>query len=179
MERSLLWQIVTLFASLSVVAIGGANALVPELHRQVVDLLAWMDDATFARLFAIAQAAPGPNVMFASIIGWYMAGLPGLTLATIAILLPSSLIALAASRGLRRHAERRPVKVLTLALVPIALGLMLASGVVAALAAEAGLVGYGLTAATALVTLATRFNPLVPMAAGTAAYVAAWLAGLA
>lgn len=174
MERGILTQLALLFGGLSLIAVGGANAIVPEVHRQTVEMLAWMNDATFARLFAIAQTAPGPNVMLASIIGWHVAGLSGLLVATVAILLPSSLLAFAASRGLRRYAERSSVKIVTVALVPIALGLMLASGTVAAQAADAGLLGLAITATTLLATYYTKLNPLLPMAAGTFAYLGAW-----
>lgn len=179
MERGVFFQLIVTFGTISLMAIGGANAVVPEIHRQVVDLLGWMDAPTFARLFAIAQSAPGPNVMLASIVGWHVAGTAGLLVATLAILLPSSLLTLAAGRGLRRFSENRLVRIMTLALVPIALGLMLASGVVATLAAGAGPVGYAITAATALVTYRSKVNPLVPMAVGTLAYVLVWYAGFA
>jgi len=178
MERSVFGQLVITFGTISLMAIGGANAVVPEIHRQIVDILGWMDAPTFARLFAIAQTAPGPNVMLASIVGWHVAGTSGLLVATAAMLIPSSLLALASSRGLQRFSDNRIVRIVTLALVPIALGLMLASGAVAALAADAGLFGFVITAATAFVTYRSKINPLVPMAAGTAVYVAAWYAGL-
>lgn len=178
MERGVFTQLLVTFGTISLLAIGGANAVVPEIHRQVVDLLAWMDAPTFARLFAIAQTAPGPNVMLASIIGWQVAGTAGLLVATLAILLPSSLLALACGKGLRRYRDHRLVRILTLALVPIALGLMLASGAVATLAAGAGWLGYAITAATLVVTYRSKVNPLVPMALGTLAYVALWAVGL-
>lgn len=178
MERGVFTQLLITFGTISLLAIGGANAVVPEIHRQVVDLLAWMDAPTFARLFAIAQTAPGPNVMLASIIGWQVAGTAGLLIATLAILLPSSLLALVCGKGLRRYHDHRLVRILTLALVPIALGLMLASGAVATLAAGAGWLGYAITAATLVVTYRSKVNPLVPMALGTLAYVALWAVGL-
>jgi len=178
MERGIFGQLVVTFGMISLMAIGGANAVVPEVHRQVVDILGWMDAPTFARLFAIAQAAPGPNVMLASIVGWHVAGTSGLLAATMAMLLPSSLLALACSRGLQRFSDNRIVRIATLALVPIALGLMLASGAVATLAADAGIFGFAITTATALVTYRSKLNPLVPMAVGTLVYVAAWYAGL-
>lgn len=178
MERGVFFQLVITFGTISLMAIGGANAVVPEIHRQVVDILGWMDAPTFARLFAIAQTAPGPNIMLGSIVGWHVAGTAGLLVATAALLLPSCLLALASSRGLQRFGGSRTVLIVTLALVPIALGLMLASGVVATLAADAGLVGYAITAATALVTYRSKVNPLVPMAAGTFVYVLAWYAGI-
>ncbi|MDX3807748.1 MAG: chromate transporter [Bosea sp. (in: a-proteobacteria)] len=178
MERGILGQLVITFGTLSLMAIGGANAVVPEVHRQIVEILGWMDAPTFARLFAIAQAAPGPNVMLASIVGWHVAGASGMLLATAAMLLPSSVLALACSRGLRRFSDNRVVRIVTLALVPIALGLMLASGAVAALVADAGLFGFAVTAATAFVTYRSKVNPLVPMAVGTLVYVVAWCVGL-
>lgn len=179
MERSVFTQLAITFGTISLMAIGGANAVVPEVHRQIVDVLAWMDAPTFARLFAIAQTAPGPNVMLASIIGWQVAGIPGLLVATLAMLIPSSLLALSCGRGLRRWSDHGIVRIVTLALVPIALGLMLASGAVATAAAGAGLFGYAITGATAVVTYRSKVNPLVPMAVGTVAYILVWLAGLA
>jgi chromate transporter len=179
MERGVFSQLVVTFGTISLMAIGGANAVVPEVHRQIVEILGWMDAPTFARLFAIAQAAPGPNVMLASIVGWHVAGIGGLLVATAAMLLPSSLLSLACSRGLQRFSDNRIVRVVTLALVPIALGLMLASGAVAMLAADAGLFGFTITAATAFVTYRSKVNPLVPMAVGTTVYVVGWFAGFA
>ncbi|MGE5669353.1 MAG: chromate transporter, partial [Betaproteobacteria bacterium] len=58
------------FSALSLVAIGGINAIVPEIHRVVVDLQGWMTSAEFARLFALAQIAPGPNAMVVALVGW-------------------------------------------------------------------------------------------------------------
>ncbi|HXM71201.1 MAG TPA: chromate transporter, partial [Thermoanaerobaculia bacterium] len=87
-----LWQIAATFASLSLVAIGGANAIMPDIHHRIVDVLGWMNDTTFANLFAIAQTAPGPNVLIVSLIGWHVAGLAGLAVATLAMILPSSLL---------------------------------------------------------------------------------------
>ena len=94
------------FALLSLVSIGGVNALLPEIHRQVVDIHGWMTDAAFATAFAtafaIANASPGPNVIFVSLIGWQVAGLSGLLVATFALLIPSSVLAYFAGRVLTR-----------------------------------------------------------------------------
>ena len=67
---SLVTQLFSEFALLSFVAFGGATALLPEMHRVVVDNHHWLDDATFTHLYAIAQAAPGPNVLVVTLIGW-------------------------------------------------------------------------------------------------------------
>src|SRR5205814_3218968 len=64
-----LFEIAWRFASLSLLAIGGINALLPEFHRIVVDVEGWMTSAEFADLFALAQLAPGPNAMVVSLLG--------------------------------------------------------------------------------------------------------------
>ncbi len=81
------------FAALSLVSIGGINALLPEIHRQVVVVHGWMTDTAFANAFAIANASPGPNVILVSLIGWEVAGLAGLLVATLAILIPACTLA--------------------------------------------------------------------------------------
>ena len=109
-------RIVSTFASMSLLAVGGANAVLPEVHRQVVDLLHWTDDATFAKIVAIAQTAPGLNLLIVSLIGWQVAGLAGLLLATAAIVTPSTLVTLCVGRALRRWAAHGAVAVLRQAL---------------------------------------------------------------
>jgi chromate transporter len=72
MNRHLLWLLATSFAPLSrsLVMFGGANAIIPEIHQQVVELHSWMDNAEFATLFTVAQAAPGLNILIVSLISW-------------------------------------------------------------------------------------------------------------
>ena len=68
-------EIIGNFALLSLLAFGGANAVMPEMHRLAVDRHGWMTDADFADLFALAQAAPGPNAMIVTLIGLRAAGI--------------------------------------------------------------------------------------------------------
>ena len=98
---TLLLQILVTFGILSLVAVGGANAVLPEMHRQVVELRGWLDDATFSQLYALAQAAPGPNILVASVMGWRIAGPGGMAMATVGMLLPAAVLAwiMAAARA--------------------------------------------------------------------------------
>jgi chromate transporter len=166
MSPSILPQIVLTFAVLSILSIGGANASLPEIHRQVVDHLHWMDDATFASLVAIGQTAPGPNVLIVSIIGWHMAGIAGLLLATLAIIAPSSALAIGVGRFMVRNADNRWVGSVRRALAPVAIGLMLASGVVMTRAAYHGAVTILIVAGMSAVITLTRLSPLWGIAAG-------------
>ncbi|VFU08016.1 chromate transporter [Methylocella tundrae] len=164
--RSALSQLAITFCVLSLGAVGGANATLPELHRQMVGALHLMDDATFARLVALAQTAPGPNVIVMSLMGWHVAGAAGLCVATVAMIAPSSLIAFGAERSLRRFSASRAILILKSALAPIAVGLMCASGLILARAADSGGLTIALTGGMTLLSGLTRINPLYGIAAG-------------
>jgi chromate transporter len=178
MSAALLLKIAQVFALLSLVSIGGVNALLPEIRRQVVDAQGWMTDATFTNVFAISHAAPGPNIIMVSLIGWQLAGLAGLAVATLAIMIPSCTLAFIVSRTVARWQEQRWVVRLKAGLVPIALGLILASGAAMMRAADHDALTFGISlAATVFVVLSTR-NPLWALAAGTVMQIAALKLGL-
>jgi chromate transporter len=173
-----LFEIARLFATMSLVAIGGANATLPEIHRQIVNHLHWMDDRTFADLIGVAQAAPGPNVMVVSIIGWHMAGAAGLAVASLAMIAPSSCLAFIAGRLLQRHAENDLWRLVRRVLAPIAVGLILASGAVMAQAADHSALTVATTLGMTVLVYRTRLNPLFGIAAGAIFGVLAGRGGL-
>lgn len=161
------------FSMLSLVSIGGVNALLPEIHQQVVEIHGWMSDAAFANAFAIANASPGPNVILVSLIGWQVAGLSGLVVATLAIMIPSCTLAYFASRAIARWPDARIIGLLRDGLVPVALGLMLASGVSMMRTVDKDVLTVAISLASAAYMLATRRNPLWALAAGAVVNVAA------
>lgn len=165
MNRPGLWELFWRFALYSLMAVGGASSLLPEIHRQVVDVGQWMSGAEFASLFAIGQVAPGPNVLIVSLIGWKVAGIPGALVCTIGICLPSSLLAFQAGKLWYRFADSPWRKALEMALAPITVGLVLgSSGVLASLNGQAWLL-YAITIATAAASYCLRLNPLWWLAA--------------
>lgn len=176
MKGAVLLALALDFAVLSLAAFGGAATIAPALRDGVVFRRHWMSDADFLQLYAVARAAPGPNIMIASVIGWKVAGLPGLAVATAAILIPSSAVCIVLGRLTVRHEQTRFVQALKVGLAPVAVGLILASGVAIARAADAGLLAWGLTAAGAAWVLFTGKNPLWILGLGGAAAVAlsAW-----
>ena len=163
---SLLVRLVETFGLLSVLSIGGANATLPEIHREVVVQHHWMTDATFAQVVAIGQTAPGPNVMIASIIGWQLVGGVGLVAVTLAMVLPSSVMAIAVGRFAARHEEGGTIALVRGALAPVALGLMLASAVVMTRAAWQGAGTLVLVLVVAATMVLTRLSPLWSIAGG-------------
>lgn len=172
-------DIARFFAGLSLVAIGGANATIPEMHSQIVNHLHWMDDRTFTGLIGVAQAAPGPNVIVVSIIGWHMAGAAGLAVATFAMLIPSVSLAFIMSRVVRRYGDNDIWRLVKRVLAPIAFGLILASGAVMTHAADRSILTLAITLGMTLLVLQTRLNPLFGIVAAALAAVVAGRAGFA
>ena len=179
MKEALLFEILRRFAGISLVAIGGANAVIPEIHRQIVDHLHWMDDRTFVGLIGVAQTAPGPNVMIVSLIGWHMAGPAGLALATLGMILPSSVLAFGIGRLAHFHTDNAIWRRIKRVLAPLAVGLILASGAVMTRAADHSVLPILMTAGMTLLTFRTELNPLVGILAAALIGLCAGRLGIA
>jgi chromate transporter len=159
---ALIWT----FGLMSLFAVGGANSAIPEMHRVAVDVRHWMGDREFADLFAISQLSPGPNVLIVTLIGYSVAGIAGALVATVAMCGPTAVLAYCVSRLLRRSQHARWPAIIQAALVPLSIGLMSASALVLAQAADRTWFAVVLTATAAILTLATRLNPLWLLLAG-------------
>jgi len=141
-------------------ALGGANAVVPEIHRQAVELRSWMTDREFTDMFAMSQAAPGPNVMLVTLIGYHVAGLAGAVVTTFAMCGPTAILAHFLGRVWDRFKDA-PWRIFVQAgLVPISVGLVGASAIVLTRAADHSWIAAGITAVTAAASYWTRLNPL-------------------
>ncbi len=124
------------FLSLSLLAVGGAITTAPDMHRYLVDQRGWLTDPQFSASIAIAQAAPGPNVLFVALLGWNVglnaAGLPGaalgLALAMAGILVPSTTLTYLAARWGHANRELRAVRAFKQGMTPIVLALLVATG---------------------------------------------------
>jgi chromate transporter len=175
MSSSPLLALAGYFALLSLFAVGGANAAIPEMHRVAVEAMHWMNDRQFADMFAIAQVSPGPNVIIVTLIGYHVAGLVGAGVATAAMCGPTCVLAFLVARTWDRFKEARWRIAVQAGLVPVSLGLIAASAFVLARAADHTAVAGLLTAATAIVAFATRINPLFLFAAGAVLGLTGWL----
>jgi chromate transporter len=164
---TLLLQILVTFGVLSLVAVGGANAVLPEMHRQLVDLRGWLDDATFAQLYALAQAAPGPNILVASVMGWRIGGWGGMAMATVGMLLPAAVLAWIMAGLVHRLRGAPWLKPAQGGLVPIAVGLLLAAGLVMAEASsQFGLLPLVVVAVSSVFVWRTNYSPLWVLVGG-------------
>jgi chromate transporter len=167
------------FLVLSLLSVGGAITTVPDMHRYVVGEHHWLTDAQFTASIAIAQAAPGPNVLFVAVLGWNVAGPLGMLATMTGILVPSTALSLWATRWGSQRRETRGVRAFTAGLTPLTLGLLLATGWVLAepyLRDPAHRWGaLGLIAITVLAMLRTRISPMWLVALGTTVGALGWV----
>jgi chromate transporter len=158
--------VAAVFLSLSLIAIGGANATIPEMHRQAVGVAHWMSDVQFADLFAISTAAPGPNFLIVTLIGQHVAGVAGAVVATFCFCVPTAALTYAVSKVWQRfHHARWRIAVQT-GLVPLTTGLIAASAFVIARASDVNAVAGLVTLGAVALTYCTKVNPLWALGAG-------------
>ncbi|MBA2963176.1 chromate transporter [Ramlibacter sp. MAH-25] len=162
---------------LSVLSVGGAITTAPDMHRFLVQEKSWLSDPQFSASVAIAQAAPGPNVLFVALLGWNV-GLNaggtataclGLLLAMVGILVPSGTITYLASQWGHRNRELRAVRAFKQGMAPIVIALLIATGWVLATGTEPKLADWRLwllAAVTALLVWRTRIHLLWMLGAG-------------
>jgi chromate transporter len=147
------------FGLMSLFAVGGANAAIPEIHRIAVDVRHWMTDPQFADVYAIAQLSPGPNVLIVTLIGYHVAGLFGAMVATAAMCGPTTALAYFVSRFMARSRASTWPAVLQAALVPLSIGLMSASGLILVETSDRTWTAFAFTMVAAVTAYATRLNP--------------------
>ena len=166
------------FVVLSLLAVGGAITTAPDMHRVVVEERHWLVDAQFSASVAIAQAAPGPNVLFVAVLGWNIAGPIGALATMTGTLLPSTVLTLLASRWGARRRETRGMRAFTTGLMPITIGLLIATGWLLAAPYVAGSprwpVALALIAVSVLAMVKTRRNPMWLIGLGALAGALGW-----
>lgn len=161
-----------IFTELSLMAFGGGYAVLPEIQRRVVEVQHWVSPEEFSALFALAQAAPGPNMMIVPLLGWHIAGFPGLAVASVAKFLPSSVITCFAVSAWDRFRDRPWRSAVQAGLLPITVGLVASSAVVITTESASSLWLAGIVGMTAALSIWTRAHPLAVLALGASAGLA-------
>ena len=169
-----LLQLAGHFALLSLLAVGGAITLASEMQRYLVVEHGWIDALQFNASIAIAQAAPGPNILFVALLGWSVAGPAGMLATMAGIMVPSSLVTYAVGR--LRHARRDAlaVQAFSVGLAPLTIGLLLATGWVLALPLVQHPPSLLLVPATIVFMLKSKRSPLWMIAVGALVGALGW-----
>ncbi len=132
------------FLSLSLLAVGGAIITAPDMHRFLVDENQWLTEQQFSSSIALAQSAPGPNVLFVGLMGWNVglnagAGLGGgwisvalsalgMLISLLGIMLPSSVLTYTTTRWAHKHRDNRGVRAFKLGMAPVVIALLVSTG---------------------------------------------------
>ena len=165
------------YLSLSLLCVGGAISTAPDMHRFLVQEKAWLTDPQFSASIAIAQAAPGPNVLFTALMGWNVGlnagglgtALFGMALALGGIMLPSSVLVYLTSHWSHRNRDLRAVRAFKQGMAPVVVALLVATGWILATSngyALANWPGWAITIVTAVIVWRTRLHLLWLLGAG-------------
>jgi chromate transporter len=165
------------YLALSLLSIGGAISTVPEMHRYLVERQHWLSETQFNGSISMAQAAPGPNVLFVALMGWNVGlnagsawyGLLGVVVTMTGILLPSTGLTYFAARWGHRNRQLRAVRAFKQGMAPVVVGLMISTGWILASANSHTMRDWPLwllTLATIFLVVRTRLHLLWMLAAG-------------
>ena len=182
------------YISISLLAVGGAIATAPDMHRFLVGQQQWLTDPQFTSAIAIAQAAPGPNVLFVALMGWNVGlnaggglgagwhaavlGLAGVGVAMAGILLPSSVLTYSATQWAHRNRELRAVRAFKTGMAPVVIALLIATGWLLTAAHNEPARDWRLwllTAAAVLLVWRTRIHLLWLLGAGAVLGALGWV----
>ena len=179
------------YISISLLAVGGAIATAPDMHRFLVERQGWLTDLQFNASIAIAQAAPGPNVLFIALLGWnvginaggagpagWASGALGMVLSMVGIMLPSTTLTWLATRWGHRNRERRGGRAFKQGMAPVVIGLLLATAWLLGSAHSNPATDWALwllTAVCALLVWRTRLHLLWLLGAGALLGALGWV----
>ena len=184
----------THFLSLSLLAVGGAITTAPDMHRFLVDEQHWLTETQFTSSIAIAQAAPGPNVLFIALMGWNVGlnaagglvagahalwlGLAGVLVAMLGILIPSTTLTYLAAQWGHRNRELRAVRAFKGGMAPIVIALLVATGWLLTAAHNHPAQDWRLwllTAVSTVIVWRTKLHLLVLLSAGAVLGAMGWV----
>ncbi|MBP8148484.1 MAG: chromate transporter [Limnohabitans sp.] len=182
------------FASLSLLAVGGAITTAPDIHRYLVDETHWLSDSQFTSSIALAQAAPGPNILFVALMGWNVGlnagaglgggwlsaalGALGVVVTMVGIMLPSSILTYTATRWAHQHREKIGIKAFKSGMAPIVVALLLATAWLLTIShnqPERDWPLYALTGVTTLLVWRTQLHMLWLIGAGALLGALGWV----
>ncbi|MFM8864874.1 MAG: chromate transporter [Limnohabitans sp.] len=188
------WSLFQHFATLSLLAVGGAITTAPDMHRYLVDQTGWLSERQFTSSIALAQSAPGPNILFVALMGWniglnaaaslgggwmsaILGGL-GVLVAMMGIMLPSSILTYTATRWAHQHREMLAIRAFKAGMAPIVIALLLTTAWLLTLSHSQPAQDwplYLLTLVTTLIVWRTKVHMLVLIGAGALVGALGWI----
>jgi len=123
------------FLMLSLMSLGGAISTTSEMQRYLVERQGWLSHAQFSDSVALAQASPGPNVLFVALLGWHVgmnagsitAALSGVVISMVGIMLPSTIFTYQVAQWAHRNAGLRAVRAFKQGMAPLVIAMLLST----------------------------------------------------
>ena len=173
------------YATLSLLCVGGAISTAPDMHRFLVQEHGWLTDPQFSASIAIAQAAPGPNVLFTALMGWNVglnagglgSALLGMVLCLGGIMLPSSVLVFLTAQWSHRNRDLRAVRAFKQGMAPLVVALLLSTGWILTTGEGYALLhwrAWAITLVAALLVWRTRIHLLWLLGAGAILGAVGW-----
>jgi chromate transporter len=178
MKDSLLWQLLVVFAPLSLLTIGGGQSVIADMQHQTVSVQHWLTQDQFLDDFGISRASTGPNILIVTLIGWQVAGIAGAVVTTLAIIVPSSILFYGLTVLWRRHAFGRWRERLARGLAPVSVGLVLASSFSVLMANGRDFLAWIVTGVALTALLLTKIHPFILLIGGAAIFLLRALASV-
>lgn len=160
-----LLDLATVFGYLSLLTVGGGMAAFPELKQLTVDTYHWVTFPELMHYYSLGQLAPGPNMMMVASIGAQVAGLPGAAVVLVAFILPTGLLTFGIGRLWNRLANWPWRPAIQRGLGSVAVGLVLAGGIVLARGAITDVQSAALAVGVFALLMLTKINPAIPIVA--------------
>jgi chromate transporter len=173
MNVRILITLLSVFAPLSFLTVGGGSSIVADIHRQSVGVYGWMNDSQFLDMFALSRITPGPGTLLVTLVGWQAAGVLGAIVASIAVFVPSSLLVYGLAHLWARFKGTTWISAIENGLVPVAAGMIVAASCTILKAAEGGLWAWGVAAVSTLALMYTRVSPFLMLGLGAAIFLVA------
>ncbi len=173
MQGNIYLLLISIFAPLSLLSVGGGQSVLPEIHRQIVEIHGLISQAMFVADYAISKMAPGPTSLIVTLIGYQAGGWLGALVASVGIFVPSSVLVLLLARIWARYRGAAWQRAVELGMAPVAAGLILASSVTLARAAAGGWLAIAVALVSAAALLLTEINPLWLIGGGAAIFLIA------
>ncbi len=162
----ILLQILAVFSLLSILAVGGGTAVLPEMKSLTVNHFHWLTAEQFGQIYSLGQLAPGPNMLMVSVIGYRVAGYPGALAALVGFFLPAGLLTFGVARVWDRYSDS-PLKIACeRGLAPVTIGLMLAGTLILARTVIDSADDVAIAAVVTAILLAVKINPVILILGG-------------
>jgi chromate transporter len=160
------------FALLSILAVGGGTAVLPEMQHMTVHHFHWISDRQFRDIYSLGQVAPGPNMLMVMIIGYRLAGAAGALVVGLAFFVPDCFLTFFANRLWERFSDSPWRAAVQRGLAPVAIGLMLSGTYAIAKLSIFNTAGFAIAASTLAILLWRRVNPVLLISVAGLAYLA-------